>query len=72
WFEFAQQIQGQALQAGILSKAIPITPITTSEYPTPAKRPAYSVLDRSRALEEFECLVLDWEQKLAEVIAELT
>ena len=72
WFEFAQQIQGQALQAGILSKAIPITPITTSEYPTPAKRPAYSILDRSRALEEFECLVLDWEQKLAEVIAELT
>ena len=72
WFEFAQQIQGQALQAGILSKAIPITPITTSEYPTPAKRPAYSVLDRSRALEEFEWLVLDWEQKLAEVIAELT
>jgi dTDP-4-dehydrorhamnose reductase len=72
WFEFAQQIQGQALQAGILSKAIPITPITTSEYPTPAKRPTYSVLDRSRALEEFECLVLDWEQKLAEVIAELT
>ena len=72
WFEFAQQIQGQALQAGILSKAIPITPITTSEYPTPAKRPAHSVLDRSRALEEFECLVLDWEQKLAEVIAELT
>ena len=72
WFEFAQQIQGQALQVGILSKAIPITPITTSEYPTPAKRPAYSVLDRSRASEEFECLVLDWEQKLAEVIAELT
>ena len=71
WFEFAQQIQGQALQAGILSKAIPITPIATSEYPTPAQRPAYSVLDRSRALEEFECPALDWQQQLADVIAEL-
>jgi dTDP-4-dehydrorhamnose reductase len=71
WFEFAQQIQSQALQAGILSKAIPITPIATSEYPTPAQRPAYSVLDRSRALEDFECPGLDWKQQLADVIAEL-
>lgn len=71
WFEFAQQIQSQALRAGILSKAIPITPIATSEYPTPAQRPAYSVLDRSRALEDFECPGLDWKRQLAEVIAEL-
>ena len=71
WFEFAQQIKGQALQAGLLKKTIPITPIATSEYPTPALRPAYSVLDRSRALDEFECPALDWKQQLADVIAEL-
>ena len=71
WFEFAQEIQSQALQAGLLSKAIPISPIATSEYPTAARRPAYSVLDRSRAQADFECPSQDWKEQLAEVIDEL-
>jgi len=71
WYEFAQEIQNQAIQEGLLSKAIPINPISTSEYPTPAQRPAYSVLDRSRALAEFDCPVEDWKAQLNLVLKEL-
>jgi dTDP-4-dehydrorhamnose reductase len=71
WFEFAQEIQRQALEKGLLSKAIPIKPISTTEYPTPAQRPAYSVLDRNRALNEFECPQQDWKEQLANVMNEL-
>lgn len=71
WYEFAQEIQDQAIQEGLLSKAIPINPISTSEYPTPAQRPAYSVLDRSRAVAQFECPALDWKGQLNLVIKEL-
>ena len=71
WYEFAQEIQDQAIQEGLLSKAIPISPISTSEYPTPAQRPAYSVLDRSRAMAEFECSAQDWKAQLNRVIKEL-
>lgn len=71
WYEFAQEIQDQGLSEGLLSKAIPISPITTSEYPTPAQRPAYSVLDRSRAMAEFDCPTEDWKAQLNLVMKEL-
>ncbi len=48
WYDFATAIQEEALARGLLKKAIPLRPIATRDYPTPAKRPAYSVLD-SRA-----------------------
>ncbi len=72
WYEFALEIQRQALEIGLLEKAIPIHPIPTSEYPTPAQRPAYSVLDRSRVLEEFDCPSEDWKAQLNEVLKALT
>lgn len=71
WFEFAEEIQRQAVQAGILSKAIPIHPIATADYPTPARRPAYSVLDRSRTLKDFDCPKEDWKEQLTHVLRAL-
>lgn len=68
WFDFALEIQHQGVQFGLLGKEIPIRPIASSEYPTPARRPAYSVLDRSKTLAEFDCPELDWKQQLAVVI----
>lgn len=47
WYDFAVAIQEEALARGLLSREIPIDPITTADYPTPATRPAYSVLDKS-------------------------
>ena len=46
WYDFAVAIQEEALALGLLSKAIPIKPLRTAQYPTPAKRPAYSVMDK--------------------------
>ena len=45
WYDFATEIQNLGLKYGILTKKIQITPIFSSGYPTPAKRPKYSVLE---------------------------
>ena len=47
WFDFAVAIQEMALESGILSTPVRIEPISTSDYPTAATRPAYSVLDKA-------------------------
>jgi dTDP-4-dehydrorhamnose reductase len=45
WYDFAVAIQDEALTRGLLSRAVPITPIPSAAYPTRARRPAFSVLD---------------------------
>lgn len=72
WYDFAVAIQKQALDMQLLDSAIPIEPIATSEYPTPARRPAYSVLDISNTCEQFECEIPDWQKNLKEVMGYLT
>jgi dTDP-4-dehydrorhamnose reductase len=47
WYDFAVAIRDEALALGQLTKAVNITPIRTEDYPTPATRPAYSVLDKT-------------------------
>ena len=47
WYDFAVAIQEEALAMGLLDHAVPVTPIRTADYPTPAQRPAYSVLDKT-------------------------
>ncbi|WP_019832290.1 dTDP-4-dehydrorhamnose reductase [Sphingomonas sp. PR090111-T3T-6A] len=46
WYDFAVAIQEEALALGLLPTAVPIVPIATADFPTPATRPAYSVLDK--------------------------
>ncbi len=46
WYDFAVAIQEEALAIGLLANAVPVTPIATTDFPTPAIRPAYSVLDK--------------------------
>lgn len=47
WYDFAVAIQDIAFEHGRLEKKIPIKPIPSSAYPTPAKRPAYSLMQQS-------------------------
>lgn len=51
WYDFAVAIQEEALELGLLEKAINIHPISTADYPTPAARPAFSLLDCSKTRE---------------------
>ncbi|MEA3017311.1 MAG: dTDP-4-dehydrorhamnose reductase [Sphingomonadales bacterium] len=46
WYDFAVAIGEEALAADLIDRAARIVPIATEDYPTPAKRPAYSVLDK--------------------------
>jgi dTDP-4-dehydrorhamnose reductase len=52
WYDFAVAIQDEALTRGLLSRAVPIIPIATADYPAPAQRPTFSVLntESTRAL----------------------
>jgi dTDP-4-dehydrorhamnose reductase len=47
WYDFAVAIQEEALAIGLLTRAAAIRPIPSSAYPTPARRPAFSLLDDS-------------------------
>ncbi|GAB4253568.1 MAG: dTDP-4-dehydrorhamnose reductase [Acidobacteriota bacterium] len=47
WYDFAVAIQEEALERGLLARRVPVTPISTPEFPTPARRPSYSVLDKT-------------------------
>jgi len=46
WYDFAVAIAEEAAQLGLLSGGAAVTPIATEEYPSAARRPAYSVLDK--------------------------
>ncbi len=65
WADFAREIFAQA---GLSCK---VTPITTADYPTPAKRPANSRLDCSAITRDFGIRRPNWRDGLAEVLADL-
>jgi dTDP-4-dehydrorhamnose reductase len=49
-----------------------VIPITTAEYPTPAKRPTYSVLSNQKFAQTFGCLLPGWSEQLTLVAADIT
>lgn len=67
WAKFAEAIFTRASKA--LPHAVTITPIPSSEYPTPAPRPAYSVLDLTRFEQRFHTLP-DWREGLEQAYKE--
>ena len=71
WHGFAQAIMDEALAAGLLQRVPRVLPIATAEYPTPARRPAYSVLDTERLRRDFGIAPPDWRDGLRAVLSEL-
>lgn len=71
WHGFAEAIFQQAVSAGLLSRAPRVVPITTADYPTPAKRPAYSRLSIDKLQRDFDIVLPDWQLGLQRVIAEI-
>ncbi|MBU2539066.1 MAG: dTDP-4-dehydrorhamnose reductase [Proteobacteria bacterium] len=70
WYDFAVAIQEEGLACGLLAREIPIRPITTVEYPTPAKRPPYSVLDKSATWTTLEMTSPHWRVALRRMLLE--
>ena len=66
WYDFTKAIHRIA---GITT--CHVRPLHTSEYPTPAKRPHYSVLDKTKIKQTYNLEVPYWEESLAECIAKL-
>ena len=68
WHGFADAIIRQARRTGLLAKPVDVIPITTRDYPTRARRPAYSCLDVSRLKSDFAVDMLDWHEYLPDVM----
>ena len=68
WCGFARAIVARAVEVGVIAKAPRIVGIATPEYPTPAKRPAYSVLDSSRIGAVFGIEPSDWQAALVRIL----
>lgn len=71
WYQFATAIYGEALAAKIVSRAPRLVGIPSSEYPTKARRPAYSRLDTGKFAADFGLHLPEWRVGLREVIGEL-
>jgi len=71
WYDFAVAIAEEGGALGLLPSAVTVTPIATEEYPTPARRPSYSVLDK-RSLMALGYIPTHWRQRLRETLKVLT
>ena len=71
WYDFAVAISEEAHMLGLLQQEVELIPIATGDYPTPARRPAYSVLDRSEI--EHACGIRPphWRVNLRNMLREL-
>jgi dTDP-4-dehydrorhamnose reductase len=72
WFDFAVAIQEIALELGLLESKIPIEPISSEAYPTPAVRPSYSVLDTSEIRDRLTTVQPHWRDALHQMLERMT
>ena len=71
WYDFAVAIGELGVVQGLLPLAAPVRPIGTEDYPTPAKRPSYSLLECRPTRAALELPPLHWREALAEVLARI-
>jgi dTDP-4-dehydrorhamnose reductase len=71
WYDFAVAIQDEALARGLLSRAVPVIPISTADYPTPAQRPAFSVLNTEATRALVKAPARHWRHNLRMMLDEL-
>jgi dTDP-4-dehydrorhamnose reductase len=69
WHGFAEAIFDEAVVTGALARRPVVHPIATADYPTRARRPAYSVLDCRRLCDEFSISLPDWRSALSTTLA---
>lgn len=65
WFQFAEEI------SAIIKSSCVVNPIPSSAYPTPAKRPHYSVMDKSKIKNVYNIELKDWKDSLSACVNQL-
>jgi dTDP-4-dehydrorhamnose reductase len=70
WHGFATRIVEGGADRGLCPR-VPVEPLTSAEYPTPAKRPAWSVLDCSQFAQLTGIAIPRWEEGLQQCLDEL-
>ena len=71
WWDFTNEIKKQGIEAGWINekgKNCVVNPCTTDEYPTPAKRPAYSVLSKDKIQKNLGIKLPDWKESLSKFL----
>ena len=68
WFDVAVAVGELGLELGLLKRAAQVRPISTSDYPTPAIRPAYSLLDCNGTRAELNLEGQQWRQALRKAL----
>ena len=71
WHGFAEAIFDGAVARGLLARRPRVEAITTADYPTPAARPAWSVLDCTALQRDFAIQLPDWRQALSRTLDHL-
>ncbi|MDY2844496.1 MAG: dTDP-4-dehydrorhamnose reductase [Treponema sp.] len=65
WWNFAVEIKKQGIEQGLITNPdCAVNPCTTADYPTPAKRPAYSVLSKEKIQSALGTNLPDWKESL--------
>lgn len=65
WYQFAEAIKD------LSNRSCVVNPISSSQYPTPAKRPAYSVMDTSKIKQTFNIAIPEWKESLKKCLTKL-
>jgi dTDP-4-dehydrorhamnose reductase len=68
WYDFALAIHEEAVVRALAPANVRIVPVSTDQYPTPARRPAYSVLDKSATWARYPGTPLHWRAALRMVL----
>ena len=72
WYDFAVAIMEEGVARGLLARLVPVMPIPTTGYPTPAQRPSYSVLDTTATTVALALRPVHWRANLRLMLDELT
>ncbi|WJW76724.1 dTDP-4-dehydrorhamnose reductase [Thiohalobacter sp. IOR34] len=71
WYDFAESILGLGRELGFPVKARGVRPIPTSDFPTPAKRPPWSVLSKRKIRGLLDHDIPHWRQSLERMLKEI-
>lgn len=69
WYEFTREILRLAKEKDLIKNDIKITPVSTAEYPTKAKRPANSCMSKTKIEKTLGVKIRPWQESLKEFIS---